>query len=134
VDSISKGNTFSIHQLGYIADETLLSNIYSSCDFFVMPSTEEAGGQTFLEAMACEIPVITFNTGAMADTITPHKTGLLAELKNTQDLADKIEYMIIHPQERRQMGENARKLIEEDFTLQTQAKHYLRLYEMMLKR
>jgi len=133
VDSISKGNTFSIHQLGYITDEILLSNIYSSCDFFVMPSTEEAGGQTFLEAMACEIPVIAFNVGTMAEAISPHKTGFLAELKNTEDLADKVEYMILHPREREQMGENARKLIEQQHALQTQAKRYLKLYEMMLK-
>jgi len=134
VDSISKSNAFSIHQLGYITDEMLLSNIYSSCDFFVMPSIEEAGGQTFLEAMACEIPAVAFNTGSMADIITPHKTGLLAELKNTQDLTDKIEYMITHPKERQAMGENARKLVEQEYSLQTQAKRYLKLYEKMLKR
>ena len=132
IDGISGDNTFSIHQLGYIADEILLSNIYSSCDFFVMPSMEEAGGQTFLEAMACEIPVIVFDVGTMADTIIPHKTGLIAELKDTKDLTEKIEYMITHPNQRQEMGENARKLVKQEYTLQIQAERYLKLYEMML--
>ncbi|MBL7157497.1 MAG: glycosyltransferase [Candidatus Omnitrophica bacterium] len=70
----------------------------------------------------------------MTDVITPHKTGLLAELKNIQDLSDKIEYMITHPKEREQMGENGRKLIEQEYTLQHQAKRYLKVYEMMLRR
>ena len=134
LDGLSRGNAFSVHQMGYVTDEILLSNIYSSCDFFVMPSIGEAGGQVFLEAMACGVPVIAFNVGTMADAITPYKTGLLAELKNTKDLADKIEYMITHPKERQEMGENARKLVEQEYTLQTQANRYLRLYEMMLGR
>ncbi len=131
---ISKETNFDVYSLGYINDETLLSHAYSAADIFVIPSLEEAFGQVCLEAMACGTPVIGFNTGGILDMITPHKTGLLAEVKNTQDLASKIEYMMTHPQERETMGKNARKRIEQEYTLQTQAKRYLKLYEMMLSK
>ncbi len=132
IDTFSKDTNILVYLLGYIHDEQLLSSVYSAADMFVIPSLEEAFGQTCLESMACATPVIGFNTGGIPDMITPHKTGLLAELKNTQDLADKIAYMVNHHKERQQMGENARKLVEEEYTLQIQAKRYLKLYEMML--
>jgi len=132
-DRFSKDVRFPIYQLGYIHDKALLSSVYSSCDVLVVPSLEEAFGQTCLESMACETPPIGFNTGGIPDMINPHKTGLLAELKDTQDLTDKMEYMITHPKERQEMGENARKLVEKEYTLQTQAKRYLKLYEKILK-
>jgi glycosyltransferase involved in cell wall biosynthesis len=121
-----------IYSLGYIRREALLPAIYSSCELFVIPSLEEAFGQTCLESMSCGIPPIGFNTGGMVDMITPDKTGLLAELKNTEDLAGKIEYMITHVQEREAMGENARRLVEQEYTFEIQAKRYLKLYERAL--
>ena len=124
----------SFHQLGYIHDQALLSSVYSSCDIFVNPSLDESFGLTSFESMASGTPVVSFKTGGMSDIATPHRTNLIAELKNTQGLADKIEYMITHPKERQEMGENARKLVEQEYTLQIQAKRYLKLYETMLKR
>ncbi len=118
----------AIYQLGYIRDEALLSFAYSSCDMFIMPSLEEAFGQTFLESMACGTPPIGFNTGGMSDIITPCKTGLLIEVGNVEELGKRIEYMINHPKERQEMGRNARKLVEQEFSLQTQAKSYIKLY------
>ncbi|MFH1645682.1 MAG: glycosyltransferase family 4 protein, partial [Candidatus Omnitrophota bacterium] len=128
----SKNTGFTVYQLGRIDNEALLSALYSSCDMFIIPSLEEAFGQTCLESMACGTPAIGFNTGGIPDMIIPHKTGLLVELKNIKDLTDKIEYMLTYPKERQEMGENARKLVEQECTLQIQAKRYLKLYEKML--
>ncbi|UCC94823.1 MAG: glycosyltransferase [Candidatus Omnitrophota bacterium] len=132
LDRLSKDVRFPLYELGYIQDEALLSAAYSGCDMFVIPSIEEAFGLTCLEAMACGTPVVGFNTGGILDMVISHKTGFLAELKNTEGLADKIEYMITHPEEREEMGLNARKLVEQEYILQIQAKRYLKLYETML--
>ena len=134
IAAFSKDTGFSIYQLGYMYDEPLLSCVYSAADIFIIPSLEENLPNTMLESMACGTPVVAFRAGGIPDMITPHKTGLLAELKNTKDLTDKIEYMITHPQERQQMGQNARKLVEEEYTLRIQAKRYLELYEKAAKK
>jgi len=134
LDTFSKDTKYLIYQLGYTKDQTLLPSIYSSCDMFALPSLEDNLPNTMLESMSCGTPVVGFKTGGIPDMITPHKTGLLAELKNTQDLAQKIECMIAHPKEREEMGKNARKLVEQECTLEHQAKRYLKLYEMILKR
>ncbi len=132
VGTLHKDTGFAIYQLGYIKDETLLSTVYSSVDMSIMNSLYENFPNIILESFSCSTPVIGVYSGSIPDTVTPHKTGLLAELKNTKDLVDKIEYMITHPKEREEMGENARKLVEQEYTLQIQAKCYLKLYEMIL--
>jgi len=125
--------SFPVYQLGHIHDELLLSLAYSSSDLFIMPSLEEAFGQTCLEAMACGVALVGFNTGGIPDMITPQKTGLLAEKGDARDLARKIEYLITRPKERQQMGENARRMVEEKYTLQVQARNYLKIYQTLLR-
>ena len=131
-DILLKDIGIPVHPLGYIHDEPLLSCAYSAADMFVMPSLEEVFGQTCLESMACGTPVIGTNTGGTPDIIKPNKTGLLVEVRNAEDLTQKIEWMINHPKEREEMGENCRRLVEEEYTLEIQARRYLALYESIL--
>jgi len=49
-----------------------------------------------------------------------------------EELVQKIEWMINHPKERQQMGQNARKLVEQEYTLEIQARRYLKLYESII--
>lgn len=116
---------FSVYQLGYIQDETRLSCVYSAADMFIIPSVEDNLPNTMLESMACSTPVVAFSAGGIIDVIEPYQTGLLAEVKNVEELAEKIEWMINHPDRRQEIGENGRRLIEQKYTLQIQAKRYL---------
>jgi len=133
MDIISKNTRLSIYQLGYLKEEALLSAVYSSVDVCVIPSLYENFPNIILESFSCGTPIVGVYSAGIPDMIIPHETGLLAELKNTKDLADKIEYMVTHPEERRKMGENARKLAEQECTLQIQAQRYLELYKRLFK-
>ena len=120
-------------QVGLVASEDRLANVYSAADLFVLPSLEEAFGQTALEAMACGTPVVGFDVGGVPDMVTPMQTGLLAEPGNAIDLADKIGFMISHPEEARRMGAAARQRVEHRFTLQHQAQAYIELYTDLVR-
>ncbi len=74
--------------LGYIADTI---QFYSYLHCFVMPSLWEPMGMTELEAQACGIPVIATNIPGLNEIVQHNYNGLLFELKNTQDLAEKIK-------------------------------------------
>jgi len=121
------------YNLGYFFFEDHLSLAYSSADITVVPSLEESFSFLCVESMACGIPVVGFNVGVIPELVIPHKTGLVVEVKDYRDMADKIEYMIDYPGKRRQMGRNARKLIEEKYSLKGQAKRYRALYAKILK-
>jgi glycosyltransferase involved in cell wall biosynthesis len=118
--------------LGRIYNDRLLSLIYSSADVFIVPSLQDNLPNTVLEAMSCGTPVVGFDTGGIPDMVFHGKTGLLAQPKNVNDLSEKIQWMIDHPDDGKQMGINARKHVVEKFTLEIQATRYIDLYSKLL--
>lgn len=122
---------FSVFRLGYIHDEPLLSCVYSAADIFVIPSLEDNFPNTVIESMACGTPVVGFSIGGVLDMVRPGETGLSVKARDAEQLAKQIKWMIYHSKERKQMGLNARKLIEQEYTLEIQAKRYQELYSSL---
>ncbi|MCK7575581.1 MAG: glycosyltransferase [Chromatiales bacterium] len=54
---------FSVHYCGRLSDDLSLRVLYSAADAMLVPSRQEAFGQTASEALACGTPVIAFDTG-----------------------------------------------------------------------
>ena len=80
---------------------------YMRSQFFVLSSDYEGFGLVIIEAMACGLPVVVTDCPfGPSEIIEDRKTGLLAKM-DVHDLADKIEWMITHANERRQMGLSA---------------------------
>lgn len=80
---------------------------YQRSQFFVLSSDFEGFGLVLIEAMACGIPVVATNCPhGPSEIINNGVTGLLTKL-DVQDLADKMEWMITHPEERVTMGAKA---------------------------
>lgn len=67
-----------------------LAEIYSSADVFVNPTLEDNFPTTNLEALACGVPVITFNTGGSPECIFEN-CGYIVEKENLNNLLEKIE-------------------------------------------
>lgn len=77
---------------------------YQNSDFYVLSSDFEGFGLGIVEAMACGIPVIATDCPfGPSEIIEDGKTGLLAKM-SVKDLAEKMEWMITHDEERKNMG------------------------------
>lgn len=82
---------------------------YLRSQMFVLSSDYEGFPLVLLEAMACGLPVISTNCPyGPSDIIDDGITGLLSKMDEI-DLADKMEWMIIHEKERNAMGEKAHR-------------------------
>lgn len=84
---------------------------YLSCEFLVQCSDYEGFGLVLVEAMACGVPVVsTACPYGPAEIIDDGITGLLTKL-DVADLSAKMEWMILHDAERREMGIKAHKAV-----------------------
>jgi glycosyltransferase involved in cell wall biosynthesis len=78
---------------------------YKSAAFVLNFSESESFSLTCLEALYYGRPVIATKCGGPQEIISGGITGLLVELRNVQDMAGAIEYLICRPEERQLMGE-----------------------------
>jgi glycosyltransferase involved in cell wall biosynthesis len=90
---------------------------YVDSDIIVLPSRYETFPNVVLEAYACSKPVIASDVEAMQDIVLHGETGLLFQAGNVKELTNAIEYMLTHPEEAERMGRNARRLVEEKFSI-----------------
>lgn len=83
----------------------------------VMPSLwYENFPRTLVEAYACGLPVIASRLGAMETLVRDYETGLLFNPGDAQDLASKLKWAELHPDEMRRMGLAARAEYEACYT------------------
>lgn len=84
---------------------------YMKSQFLVLSSDYEGFGLVIIEAMACGIPVVATNCPhGPSEIIEDGETGLLARL-DVKDLAERMEWMITHQEERRIMGAKAHESV-----------------------
>jgi glycosyltransferase involved in cell wall biosynthesis len=119
--------------LGTLDSNLLLSVFYSLADVFVIPSRQDNLPNTVLESMACGTPVVGFDTGGIPDMVHSGETGWMAEVGNVRELREAIERALSEDTERRRFGARCRAVVEEEYTLERQARRYRDLYEEILR-
>lgn len=119
-------------ELGRITNPSEMAMIYSAADFLVIPSRQDNLPNTVLEAMACGTPVLGFDVGGIPDMVKDGVTGRVVATQTAGALAASICQLVSEPHECRRMGESARKMVLEQFSLDRQARDCTRLYRSLL--
>lgn len=104
-----------VQLLGSVTQEDVHQNLQSA-DGFVLASRHEPLGVAYMEAMACDLPVIGTRAGGVTELITHEKDGLLVPPDDPQAVADAMARLMQDPDLRRQMGHAARQRIVQDFS------------------
>jgi glycosyltransferase involved in cell wall biosynthesis len=100
-----------VYWLGRINDREILREKYLESTCFVMPSLFEPFGHVFAEAMGLGLSCVGTNHCAMPEIINPGVTGLLAQPRDVDSLADALIAILGNPGLARTMGENAFKRV-----------------------
>ena len=104
----------NIIMYGYLSHEQVAEQ-YNEADLFILPSLEEGLGYVSGEALACRCPVVASNVGGIPDIVIDHKTGLLFEPVNVQDMKDKIMMMLEDRRRAMEMAESGRQHIIKNY-------------------
>jgi len=83
------------------------------------------------EYMASGLPVVASNFPLWKEIIEGNKCGLTVNPKKPEEIAKAIEYLIAHPAETKEMGENGRKAVSEKYNWENESKKLLDIYQQL---
>lgn len=105
-----------------------LNALIANAAFVVVPSEwYENCSMVVLEAMASGKPVIGSQIGGIPEQIEHEKTGFLFEMRNVDELADRMKILSANPEIRIKMGEAARRKCKNEYSLN---KHFTGLTDI----
>lgn len=130
--TVESNDGSNIINMGYISDETELAQIFSGFDIFLFPSLAETFGLVALEALACGVPVIAFDTGAIKEIVSHGINGFTADYRSETQLIAYLKLLINDIDLRRQFSNEARKAVLENFEYGKMAEKYNKIYEKCL--
>jgi N-acetyl-alpha-D-glucosaminyl L-malate synthase BshA len=70
----------------FLGKQEAVEEVLSVADLFLMPSEKESFGLAALEAMACEVPVISSNTGGLPELQLQGITGFMSNVGDVEDM------------------------------------------------
>lgn len=117
--------------LGYLNDESNLSEFYSSLDLLINPSLVEAFGLINIEAMSCGTPALTFDIGPMREIID-EKVGWIADDPTPESLRRTIERIFSNREELSKKSSNAREYVDKNYSISSMTDKYYDLYKKVL--
>ncbi len=110
-----------------------LPEFYDALDVFVFPSLSEGLGTALLLAMAHGLPVVASARGGIPEAVRDGENGLLVSDPEPQLLADAVLSLVDNPERARQLGEAARKTVEEQFSAEQMVDNTLAVYERVCR-
>jgi glycosyltransferase involved in cell wall biosynthesis len=114
-----------------MAEVTNIENFYQAADVFVLPSLSEGMPNVVLEAMSSGLPCISTRVSGIQELVKDGITGYTFALDNPDSLRQALGK--IFKGEEVEMGNRARKLIEEKYAISLIAEQYEELYKGLLR-
>ncbi|GJM34994.1 MAG: N-acetyl-alpha-D-glucosaminyl L-malate synthase BshA [Saprospiraceae bacterium] len=74
-------------EIRFLGKQDAIEELLAVADLFIMPSESESFGLAALEAMACEVPVISTDVGGLPEVNIHGKTGFLSKIGDVEDMA-----------------------------------------------
>ena len=120
------------HDIRFLGKQDAIEELLAVSDLFIMPSAKESFGLAALEAMACEVPIISTNAGGLLEVNTHGQTGFLSEVGDVEDMARNALNLLRNPDLLSRFRENALQRAQE-FDISNILPKYEAYYESVLR-
>lgn len=114
----------------FLGKQEAIEELLSVADLFIMPSEKESFGLAALEAMACEVPLISTNAGGLPELNINGKTGFLSDVGDIEDMT-KNALFILHDENLTEFKQNALQRAK-DFDISKILPQYEAVYNEVL--
>jgi N-acetyl-alpha-D-glucosaminyl L-malate synthase BshA len=104
-----------------------------ACDLGIYASEAESFGLSILEPLAHGKPVVATRGGGIPEVIQEGITGLLVPPHSPKDLAEAVDFLIVHPERAKTMGQEAAEDANRRFAPSTIRDQYLAFYRYLLE-
>jgi len=124
--------------MGNVEDEELLK-LYKESHIFILPSVTASDGDqegipvVFMEAQAMGLPVISTYHSGIPEVVIDGKSGFLVPEKDVDALAEKMEFLVEHPELWSEMGGYGREFVEKHYDVRRLNKRLVEIYRNLIK-
>lgn len=119
-------------EIRFLGKQDAIEELLAICDLFLMPSESESFGLAALEAMACEVPVVSSNGGGLPEVNIHGVTGFLSDPGNVDEMAQYAIQLLQNDEMLQTFRANALKQAKR-FDLDTILPDYENYYEEVIQ-
>ena len=120
-------------EIRFLGKQDAVEELLAVSDLFLMPSGSESFGLAALEAMACEVPVISSNVGGLPELNINGVTGFLSDLGKVDEMAQNAISLLENEEMLSKFRHNALKQAK-CFDLSNILPEYEKYYEYIVKK
>lgn len=126
---IKAGLSDNVQLVGFRDD---ITDFLNCLDLFVMSSHHEGIPMVLLEAMALQKPVVSTDVGGVGEIVADGQSGLLVPAGDESALAETCLRLLKDPAERNRLGNEAKKRVHEEFSVDILKDRVINLYRVVM--
>ncbi|MEM8907006.1 MAG: N-acetyl-alpha-D-glucosaminyl L-malate synthase BshA [Bacteroidota bacterium] len=119
-------------EIRFLGKQDAVEELLAVADLFLIPSESESFGLAALEAMACEVPVISSNTGGLPEVNLQGETGFLSDVGDVEAMAQNSIRILSNDHLLAQFRANALAQAKR-FDISNILPHYEKYYEQVIR-
>lgn len=131
IDDLTKINSENIVE--YIGYQDDIPSLFEKSHIICLPSYREGLPKVLIEAAAASRAVVTTDVPGCRDAIIPNETGLLIPVRNSEALANAIQYLLENSEKRKLMGRAGRELAEKEYAIENIVDAHLEIYNDLIR-
>jgi sugar transferase (PEP-CTERM/EpsH1 system associated) len=116
----------------FLGSSQRVSELLNAMDVYVLSSVMEGISNSLLEAMATGLPVIATDVGGNPEVVVDQESGLLFPSRNFLLLAQHLVALRLRKEHRVQLGRQAMRRVQKEFSIDSMVQKYEQLYENLM--